>query len=130
MLVAGLMSGTSVDGIDVALVEISGEGFDQAIQPLAALSIPYPRDVREAILGISNSSTHTSRISQMNFLLGKLFGDAVVEACRRSDISLEKLELIGSHGRGALACWGSRCGLNSDACNRVIPKTRRSSHGL
>ena len=93
------MSGTSLDGIDVALVEISGEGFDQAIQPLAAVSVPYPRDVREAILGISNSSTHTSRISQMNFLLGKLFGDAVVEACRRSDIPLEKLDLIGSHGQ-------------------------------
>ena len=99
MLVAGLMSGTSVDGIDVALVEISGEGFNHTIQPLAALSVPYPRDVREAILGISNASTHTSRISQMNFLLGKLFGDAVVEACRRSDIPLEKLELIGSHGQ-------------------------------
>ncbi len=99
MLVAGLMSGTSVDGIDVALVEISGEGFNQAVQPLAALSVPYPGDVREAILGISNASTHTSRISQMNFLLGKLFGDAVVEACRRSDIPLEKLELIGSHGQ-------------------------------
>ena len=99
MLVAGLMSGTSVDGIDVALVEISGEGFNHTIQPLATVSVPYPRDVREAILGISNASTHTSRISQMNFLLGKLFGDAVVEACHRSNIPLEKLELIGSHGQ-------------------------------
>ena len=99
MLVAGLMSGTSVDGIDVALVEISGEGFNHTIQPLAAVSVPYPRDVREAILGISNASTHTSRISQMNFLLGKLFGDAVVEACRLSNTPLEKLELIGSHGQ-------------------------------
>ena len=99
MLVAGLMSGTSVDGIDVALVEISGEGFHHTIRPLAAVSVPYPRDVREAILGISNASTHTSRISQMNFLLGKLFGDAVVGACRRSNIPLEKLDLIGSHGQ-------------------------------
>ena len=99
MLVAGLMSGTSLDGIDVALVEISGEGFNHTIQPLAAVSVPYPRDVREAILGISNSSTHTSRISQMNFLLGKLFGDAVVEACHRAGIPLEKLKLIGSHGQ-------------------------------
>ena len=99
MLVAGLMSGTSVDGIDVALVEISGEGFHHTVEPLAALSVPYPRDVREAILEISDASTHTSRISQMNFLLGKLFGDAVVEACRQSNIPLEKLELIGSHGQ-------------------------------
>ena len=99
MLVAGIMSGTSVDGIDVALVEISGEGFNQAIQPVGTHSVPYPENVREAILGISNASTHTSRISQMNFLLGKLFGDAAVEACQRSNIPLEKLELVGSHGQ-------------------------------
>ena len=99
MIVAGVMSGTSTDGIDVALVDISGEAFHQSIQPLAAHSVPYADDLREAILGISNASTHTSRISQMNFLLGKLFGDAVVEACERSKIPLEKLELVGSHGQ-------------------------------
>ncbi len=99
MLVAGIMSGTSVDGIDVALVEISGAGFNQAIQSLGTHSVPYPENVREAILGISNASTQTSRISQMNFLLGKLFGEAVVAACQRSNIPLEKLELVGSHGQ-------------------------------
>ena len=99
MIVAGLMSGTSVDGVDVALVDISGEAFHQSVQPLAAHSVPYADDLREAILGISNASTHTSRISQMNFLLGTLFGDAVVEACERANVPLEKLELVGSHGQ-------------------------------
>ncbi len=41
-------------------------GFNHTVQPLAALSVPYTQDIREAILGISNSSTHTSRISPAN----------------------------------------------------------------
>ncbi len=99
MLVAGIMSGTSVDGVDVALVEIKGEGFGQRIKPLAFHSMPYSKRVREAILAVSNHTTHTSAISQMNFFLGGVFGDAVVDACQRSKIPLAKLELIGSHGQ-------------------------------
>jgi anhydro-N-acetylmuramic acid kinase len=93
------MSGTSVDGVDVALVEIKGEGFDQRIKLLAFHSMPYSKRVREGILAVSNNATHTSEISQMNFFLGAVFGDAVVEACRRSEILAARLELVGSHGQ-------------------------------
>ncbi len=99
MLVAGLMSGTSVDGIDVALVEIEGEGFDQRICPIALHAIPYPAGVRQGVLSISNAEVSTARLSQLNFLLGELFGDAVVEACKLSSISLDRLDLVGSHGQ-------------------------------
>lgn len=99
MLVAGLMSGTSVDGIDVALVEIDGEGFDQRIRPIALHAIPYPAGVRQGVLSISNAEVSTARLSQLNFLLGELFGDAVIEACERSSIPLDRLDLVGSHGQ-------------------------------
>lgn len=99
MLVAGLMSGTSVDGIDVALVEIEGEGFDQQIKPLAIHAIPFPAGVRQGVLSISNAEISTARLSQLNFLLGELFGDAVVEACKGSSIPLDQLDLVGSHGQ-------------------------------
>ena len=49
MLVAGVMSGTSVDGIDVALVEIDGSGFEQTVTPRAFHSFPYETEVREAV---------------------------------------------------------------------------------
>lgn len=93
------MSGTSLDGIDVALVQVSGEGFSQKVKPIAFRSVPYPRGVAQAVLGISNADAHTARLSQLNFLLGKLFGEAVVETCRREGIPLEELELVGSHGQ-------------------------------
>ena len=54
MRVAGLISGTSVDGIDVAVVDI-GEG----VHVVTTATVPYPRGVREAILSVSNAATHT-----------------------------------------------------------------------
>ena len=99
MLVAGVMSGTSVDGIDVALVDIEGSGVDQTVTPKAFYSLPYDEEVRRAVLGVSNRETHTSQISQLHFLLGELYGEAVVEACSLSDIPLDRLELVGCHGQ-------------------------------
>ena len=99
MLVAGLMSGTSIDGIDVALVEISGKGFEKKVALRAFHSIPYSRRVRQAILGISNAETHTAKISRMNFLLGELFAEALVETCGRSSVPLKEIALVGSHGQ-------------------------------
>ena len=58
MLVAGIMSGTSVDGIDVALVEIQGEGFQQSVRPRAFHSVPYEPAVREAIFSVTNTEAH------------------------------------------------------------------------
>lgn len=99
MLVAGLMSGTSVDGIDVALVEISGEGFGQKIRAKAFHSVPFAPEVRKAVLGICNAQTHTARLSQLSFLLGELFGEAVLETCRAARVSPKRVELVGSHGQ-------------------------------
>ena len=86
MRVAGLISGTSVDGIDVAVVDI-----DDGIKVVATKTVPYPAEVREAILTISDVPT----VSRLNFLLGELFA----EALQRTGVPLETIELIGSHGQ-------------------------------
>ena len=99
MRVAGLMSGTSVDAIDVAITEISGEGFDQQVQLLAFESIPFPPAVKQSVLAISNAQTHTARLSRMNVLLGELFAEAVLETCKRAGFPVDSLDLIGSHGQ-------------------------------
>ena len=74
MRIAGLISGTSVDGIDVAVVDI-GDG----IEVVATTTVPYPPEVRAAILSVSNAATHTGTIARLNFLLGELFA----ELCKR-----------------------------------------------
>jgi anhydro-N-acetylmuramic acid kinase len=88
--VAGLISGTSTDGIDVAVVDI-----DDGIKVIATTTVPYPPDVREAILSVSNATTHTATIARLNFLLGELFAEAV----RAAGVPLATIELIGSHGQ-------------------------------
>jgi anhydro-N-acetylmuramic acid kinase len=88
--VAGLISGTSVDGIDVAVVDI-----DDRIKVVATTTVRYPPDVREAILSVSNAAAHTATIARLNFLLGELFAEAVGAA----GVPLRTIELIGSHGQ-------------------------------
>ena len=90
MRIAGLISGTSLDGIDVAVIELS-----PGLKTIAFKTIPYPNDVRAGLLSISNAATHTAQIARMNFLLGELFAEAV----RNCGVPLDTIELIGSHGQ-------------------------------
>lgn len=90
MRVAGLISGTSVDGIDVAVVDIGDN-----IEVVATATVPYPPEVREAILSVSNAATHTATIARLNFLLGELFA----EAPEKTGVPLNTIQLIGSHGQ-------------------------------
>jgi anhydro-N-acetylmuramic acid kinase len=85
------MSGTSLDGIDVALVEIQG----RAVRTLAFEATPYPAAVRAAILAVSNTTTTTAAISRLNFQLGRLYGEAVLRAMRRHGPA----DLVGCHGQ-------------------------------
>jgi len=88
--VAGLISGTSVDGIDVAVIDI-----EDSIQVVTTITVPYPADVRAAILSVSNAPAHTATIARLNFVLGELFA----EALEKAGVPLGTIELIGSHGQ-------------------------------
>src|SRR5437764_13414039 len=99
MRIAGIMSGTSLDGIDVAIIDISGSGFKAKINVLTSHSVPYPRKVREALLAVSNTNAFTGDISRLNFLLGELYVEALEEAAERASIPLGTIKLIGCHGQ-------------------------------
>jgi len=94
MIVAGVMSGTSLDGIDVAIVDIRRERTRLRIEPLAFRSDPYPKAVREALLSVSNTMTHTATIARLHFLLGELYAEAIQKTSRK-----HKPALIGLHGQ-------------------------------
>jgi anhydro-N-acetylmuramic acid kinase len=95
MRVAGIMSGTSLDGIDVAIIDINGK----SIKSVARGSIPYTPTVRSTILTVSNAYCYTSEISRLNFELGELYAKAVTETCRRHKVPQESIDLIGCHGQ-------------------------------
>jgi anhydro-N-acetylmuramic acid kinase len=91
MRVAGVMSGTSLDGIDVAIVDIVG----RRVRTVAFESTPYPERVRRAILGVSNATTTTGAISRLNFELGELYARAIVKLVKKAG----PVELVGCHGQ-------------------------------
>lgn len=93
------MSGTSLDGIDVAIIDITGSGFKAKINVLTSHSVPYPKKIREALLSVSNAHAHTGEISRLNFLLGELYAEALEETAERADIPLNTIKLIGCHGQ-------------------------------
>ena len=97
MIVAGVMSGTSADGINVALTRIQGRGFRSRLELLAHYEFPYPREVRRTILATMNAATATvADLSRLNFLLGELYADAVRAAQRRARL---ECQLVGCHGQ-------------------------------
>ena len=91
MRVAGIMSGTSLDGIDVAIVDINGK----SIKTVGHSTIAYSSAMRQRIL----RATSPADISRLNFELGELYAKAVIAACKRAGVPVESLHLIGSHGQ-------------------------------
>jgi anhydro-N-acetylmuramic acid kinase len=89
------MSGTSLDGIDVAVVDIARRG---RIQPVLYRTTPYPKAVREALLSVCNGMTHTAIIGRLHFLVGELYAEAIRKTCHRR-VPLKSISLIGMHGQ-------------------------------
>lgn len=98
--VVGMMSGTSVDGVDTALVEISGPDEAPSIRTLAFENFPYPQAVREQIFSLFTPELATvDKVGYMNFLLGELYASAALRAIRKAGLRAEEVDLIGSHGQ-------------------------------
>ncbi len=121
MIVAGVMSGTSADGIDVALVRVAGSRNSAPaararrqgksprswsdnsgrFQLLGHAAYAYPKPVRNAVLAAMNAArASVADLARLNFLLGELYAEAVLATARKFRI---KAELVGCHGQTSVS---------------------------
>ena len=98
MVVAGVMSGTSADGIDVAMCRIEADREGQPkVEVLGHRAFPYPAEVRAAVLrAMAAEAISVAELSRLNWRLGALYAEAVETTSGELDV---KPELVGCHGQ-------------------------------
>jgi anhydro-N-acetylmuramic acid kinase len=94
MRIAGLMSGTSADGVDVAIIDIDKD----KVRVLVFDTFAYSDDLRRSILGLGGSGS-TADVCHFNFVIGEVFAESVIKLCKKTGIGLRTIDLIGSHGQ-------------------------------
>lgn len=98
MKVIGLMSGTSGDGVDAALVEIHGSGQTLRVSPRAFRTTPYPPALQRRVLAAATQGT-VSEICHLNAVLGEWFARAALRVITQAKLQPSDVHLIGSHGQ-------------------------------
>lgn len=95
----GLMSGTSTDGVDAALVEVRGFGLQQQVRLIHWLTVEFDDAMRERIFAVYPPHRFTAEeISKLNFDLGEVYAEAVLRVVQEAGMRPEQIDGVGSRG--------------------------------
>jgi anhydro-N-acetylmuramic acid kinase len=98
--VIGLISGTSSDGVDAALVDIRKHRGRVQLDLIAFEVYPYPKSLPRQLIDLASGFPQSIvNVCHLNFYIGELFAEAAHQIARKARVSLSKIELIGSHGQ-------------------------------
>ncbi|RIX51158.1 anhydro-N-acetylmuramic acid kinase [Paenibacillus nanensis] len=96
----GLMSGTSLDGVDAAVVQIEGSGLQSKVRLLHYYTRPYDDELRDKIKELcSPASSDVVRICGMNAYMGEVFAEAALEAAQEAGLGKDEIDFVSSHGQ-------------------------------
>ncbi len=98
-LVIGLMSGTSLDGTDAAIVRICGNGMDTKAELIDYFCVPFSETVKRRIFELFDGEITSKELCHMNFFLGEIFAAAAIEVVKHAKMNMEDIDLICSHGQ-------------------------------
>ncbi|MES2765001.1 MAG: anhydro-N-acetylmuramic acid kinase [Bacteroidota bacterium] len=98
-IVCGIMSGTSLDGIDVAIAEFSNDNGNHSFKTLAYQTVPFLKDFRQQVLDIIEHEAPVANVSRMHYLLPKLYADAVRTVCNDAGFKTSDIDAVGVHGQ-------------------------------
>lgn len=99
--IIGLMSGTSADGVDAALLEVSGWGDTTSWELLAFHTKPYPPEVRREILALQEGDAPhlLERLARLHFGLGDIYAESCRAVAQMAGVALSEVDLVGLHGQ-------------------------------
>ena len=99
-MIIGLMSGTSLDGLDIALCEFSGSGTDTQVKVLHFTTVPYDQSFKEELKSISfKSQVSLQRLTLLHAVIGRRSAEMVLTTLKAWNFPLENVDLIASHGQ-------------------------------
>lgn len=96
----GLMSGTSLDGVDAAVVRIEGSGLESKVQLVHYYSRPYDDALKARLKELCDPATSdVAKLGGMNVYIAERFAEATLEAVRESGLHMSEISFVSSHGQ-------------------------------
>jgi len=103
LTIIGLISGTSVDGVDAVLAEFAGTAERPEIRQLGFVTVPYEPSLRREILAVSSGDPRTAQeLSRLDHAIGDAFGRAALAVVAEAGKTVADVDLVGSHGQTIL----------------------------
>ncbi|MEZ5066864.1 MAG: anhydro-N-acetylmuramic acid kinase [bacterium] len=100
LTIVGLMSGTSMDGVDAAVCEIGGPAEAPTVREIGFVTDPYPENVLRRLRQVSSGDTHSAaEFCRLDHEIGEAFGRAALRVLAESSIPREQVDLVASHGQ-------------------------------
>jgi anhydro-N-acetylmuramic acid kinase len=98
-IVCGLMTGTSLDGIDVAFCKFSNSEKKHSFELICFNTYPFSEETKNILKEIISKNRFIDDISFIHFALSKLYADAIIDLCKKNSIELKDIDAIGMHGQ-------------------------------
>jgi len=98
-ILCGLMTGTSLDGIDVAICSFSNADGKHFFKLIAFNTYPFPNQIKTILKDIISKKRFIDDISFIHFALSKIYADAIIDLCEKSPLELKDINAIGMHGQ-------------------------------
>ncbi len=99
-LAIGVLSGTSLDGIDVGLFKIKGSDTKTILKLIDFHTYPYSKSIKHSLLMNSlKESSSVEEICRLNIILGRLFGESVIKILKKNKLKSDDISFVGSHGQ-------------------------------
>ncbi len=98
-ILCGLMTGTSLDGIDVAICCFSNAEGQHSFKLIAFNTYPFPNEIKTILKEIISKNRFIDDISFIHFALSKMYADAIIDLFEKSSVDLKDIDAIGMHGQ-------------------------------